>query len=209
MAESKPEVDSELDNLLDSALNEFDAQKESESQKVAQASAAESSAAAASAADLTDNPAAFGLNIDQMRESLSTFMKGNPMLNAENAGEDSELAKAMQETLGLFTKSLDRFQEQGGEFNPEDFLSDVFKNMNVDGAEPLGDMLSHGLDEVLTKSLLYPGLKDIHDSLPKWIDENREKLSEDELAKVESQNALVKQIIEEYDSEKDDGLERK
>jgi len=136
----------------------------------------------------------------QMDSSSNAFADGGPDL----FDVDGDMAKQLEE----LTKNLG---EDGGE------LENMFKQMQgeLDGGD--GDFGGEGdgfmsmmkgmMQNLLSKDLLYPSLKDIQSKYPVWLEENKSKISSEEYEKYSKQQTIVCQICELFDEEKENDNE--
>merc|ERR1719494_135847 len=63
------------------------------------------------------------------------------------------------------------------------------------------------MENLLSKDLLYPSLKEIKEKYPQWFEENRSKISCDEFDKYKKQEAVVCKLCELFEGEKDSDSE--
>lgn len=66
------------------------------------------------------------------------------------------------------------------------------------------------MQSLLSKDVLYPSLKDILDKFPEWLDQNKTKLTPEDLTRYENQKNLMQEVCTELEKEKDtDTVEEK
>lgn len=215
--------DTELQALLDSALQEFDKTPKEEG-KVENAPATEEVA--------TQEEIPIPEDIwtkDFLKQATETFERNLHSL-IEN-GTDSELGVAVQKmaesAINVITES------EGDDTVKTDFrsaieqaikdLSTESKNLQAEGElneEELAKILSQTsledmgggilplmkgmMQSLLSKELLYPSLKEIVDKYPAWLEGKKESLPPEDLERFTKQLELMQKVCTELESEKDD-----
>lgn len=100
-------------------------------------------------------------------------------------------------------KSMDKFfadmKRQLDEMNPEE----VQANINQTVPE-IFDLMQN----LLSKELLYPALKDLSPKFEEWMQKNNETLSKTERKRYRKQMEIINQIIEVFDDESLENQER-
>lgn len=179
-----------------------------------------SSSASASSQQTTDN-AHSGTDFGQMAglEDLENAMKSilgdEPELLAQleqfaqaaaNADHDNpssvaDLEANLARTMNHLAQNA-KDLENAGSFN-EDFLKSV-SDMNLSGGD--GDMdflpLMQGMmQNLLSKDVLFPALKDLREKYPGWLEDNKTSLTTEEFARYDNQFKVVGRICSEYETE--------
>ncbi|KAK6172158.1 hypothetical protein SNE40_015884 [Patella caerulea] len=214
--------DPELDQLLDSALEDFDKQATPEVKKEASnestRSASDGAGPAASedamADEFSEQMAA------QFEEAMKAFMSQDPSMVqqleklSEVAGKAGESAEAQQEfatTLSQTLSGLAQNAEGLQEEMSEEDLNQAFANMGVGAMGPSDGqegpdyfpMMQGMMQMLLSKEVLYPSLKEISSKYPKWLDENKDKIVEEERNRFNKQHTLMVEICSHYESEQE------
>lgn len=231
-------VDEELDDLLDSALQDF--QKPAPKQGVGEASrkkarpadgggdgdAAKSAPLASGEAPVTEGEgdpqhpwtAEFG----QFADVMQGLLREEPQLQeqfsriaqsanrAASASSDEEFAATLNETLRSISDTALAF----GDPPTEEELSRLVGSLGLEGGGGgIGSALNGGdvpglvsmmqgmMQNLLSKELLYPALRDIVDKYPDWLAEKRSSLPEEEYERYNRQFGLMRRVCEEFESE--------
>ncbi|XP_068686143.1 peroxisomal biogenesis factor 19-like isoform X1 [Montipora foliosa] len=93
-----------------------------------------------------------------------------------------------------------------GAFN-EDFLK-AMADMNLqEGGEGELDffpLMQGMMQNLLSKDVLYPALKELEEKYPSWLEEKESSMQEEELNRYKKQFSLVTKVCSEYENEKAD-----
>ncbi|XP_067833054.1 peroxisomal biogenesis factor 19, partial [Heptranchias perlo] len=114
-----------------------------------------------------------------------------------------EFTSCLQQTLtGLAANASDL---QSPEIT-EDVLSHAMDGLGL--AEGAGDaegsfvpIMQTIMQNLLSKDVLYPSLKEIAEKYPDWLDAHRDTLPGDELQKYEQQHAVMGRICQQFEAE--------
>jgi peroxin-19 len=83
----------------------------------------------------------------------------------------------------------------------EDMLADLLKSLGNEG-EGEGDLskMFLGMMEQLTnKDMLYEPMKELHSKFPAYLQNNKDKLSAEDMARYEKQQSIVKDIVNKFE----------
>lgn len=253
MDESSKEIDrkedDDLDELLDSALEDFDKTTPSTTKQSAQtdsengvksldcaektdtttenrssksplktqgsSSAAASSQETAGQARLEADIAQIA-GLEELENAMKTMLGNEPELlaqleqfaqaaaNAEhdNPSSAADLEANLTRTMNHLAQNAKDLENCTGPLN-EDFLK-AMSDMNMPGGEGELDFLplmQGMMQNLLSKDVLYPALKDLREKYPAWLQENKASLSSEEFARYDRQYHLVCGICSEYEAE--------
>ncbi|XP_064471153.1 peroxisomal biogenesis factor 19-like isoform X2 [Ornithodoros turicata] len=208
--------DEELDDLLDSALKDFENAPPSLGKKGEKKKDTNCLNTGTSSAE--DHPwtAEFGqfadvMNsyLDQDPELKEQFSKIAATANrAATATTDEEFAATLNETM----KSISDTAASLGDPPSQDELSTLMGSLNVDGCGisengPMAgmpgivSMMQNMMQNLLSKEMLYPALRDIVDKYPDWLAEKRPSLTSQDYDRFNKQYELMKQVCEEFEAE--------
>ncbi|EFN88728.1 peroxisomal biogenesis factor 19 [Harpegnathos saltator] len=225
--EMKNEIENkELNDLLDSALADFD--------KLSVPSAKQDSVEVASdpqkqtekyetsennEKDWTED--FFKQTIDQMDKNLQNFAE-----TLKNGDEELNELKSVLQTLEQASASNATDGEDNISAEFESAISQVIKSLSVPseniqsetdclaamlGQTSLdsdgGDVLSFVqgmMQQLLSKEILYPILKEVLDKYPAWLEEHKATLSPSDLQKYTKQFELLQKVCSELEKEKED-----
>lgn len=208
-------VDEELDHLLDSALQDFE-KPSSDSAKVQPNAAAEPVLG-------TERPHPWTAEFDQFADVMQGLLQEDPQLQeqfsriaqsanrAASAASDEEFAATLNETLRNISDTALAF----GDPPSEDELSRLVGSLGLEGGgggggDGLISMMQGMMQNLLSKDLLYPALRDIVDKYPDWLADKRSSLADEEYERYNRQFGLMRQVCEEFEAEgASDGAEVK
>ncbi|XP_041373219.1 peroxisomal biogenesis factor 19-like [Gigantopelta aegis] len=232
----KVEEDDELNDLLDSALEDFtksDVSGAGCSGLVQQHGAEKAGAQTAESASCSNHlggldPGEVGADpfseeisdemAKQFSEAMKSFMAQDPALMQQfeklttSAGRAGDSQTAQGEFTETLTQTLSGLQENAEGLQnevSEDELSRVFENLGLDG-QPDGEffpMMQGMMKMLLSKDVLYPSLKEISDKYPKWLSEHKESTEKEEFENYTKQHKIIEAICTEFESESDSETE--
>ena len=203
--------DSDLNELLDSALEDFDNLSKKKKKTVNKDGFPNKTTKndLPSEEDLLSMFAAAGLatsneNIEDGKK-IDEELKKLSQLSVEES--DALIKEKLSQTLSQLQQSSQAATSQ----EPiEEDLSKMFSKLgsmpdegggNFDNLLP---MMEGMMQSLLSKELLYPAMKDIADKFPDWLADNRNKVTDEEFVKYNKQFALSKKICFLYEEEKDE-----
>ena len=141
-------------------------------------------------------------------EAGTSSIKANEQENkskGQKPGED-----AFQETI---RKTMERMQESGDQASAaassssqDDMLAQMLKEMEKSGMggnendEDFSKMLLGMMEQLTNKDILYEPMKELNDKFPSWMNDNRAKLSKEDLARYEEQQKLVSEIVGRFET---------
>ncbi|XP_038135457.1 peroxisomal biogenesis factor 19 [Cyprinodon tularosa] len=231
--ESSGGHDAELDELLDSALDDFD--------KASAASAAPEPAASSSSASgsaqkppLLEDSNLFetlfeGDMAAQAREewekAMTELAQEEPELlqhfhklseAAGKVGTDTasqqEFTSCLKETLRGLAKNADNLQSSG---LAGDDLVKTLEGLGLDeGGEGGGDdgnilpIMQSIMQNLLSKDVLYPSLKEITAKYPEWLETNRSTLSAEDYQRYQQQAKVMGEICKLFEKEEEESEDK-
>ncbi|XP_061193072.1 peroxisomal biogenesis factor 19-like [Saccostrea echinata] len=208
---AESEVDKELDDLLESALKDFDKPQGAESsphknvKHVPPGGKKEDPMSEMFAEEFSDEMS------KQFQETMKGLMGNDPRLMeqieklAEAAGQSDEsqgsqehFAKTLASTIESMTENLDGAQ---GDMSDEDLLK-AFTSMGMEEeGEGFMPMMQGMMKTLLSKEVLYPSLKELSQKYPKWIEENKDKVETQQMIKYREHDRIVREICVEFEAE--------
>ncbi|KAK7497144.1 hypothetical protein BaRGS_00011674 [Batillaria attramentaria] len=218
--EKSPQEDKELDEILNSALQDFDKNEAAAAQQKAQSdSTNKAEAGAAGGADgASSDPmsAAFAEDFSdqlaaQFEEAMKSFLSQDPRMmeqieklaeaagNAANSPESQQqFASTLSQTLADLTHNAEGLEEQVG----EDELSQAFSAMSGEGqGDDFMPMMQGLMQTLLSKEILYPSLKEISAKYPAYLSENESQLEAGEQERYRKQYELMTSICVVFEEE--------
>jgi peroxin-19 len=208
-ADSQLEAEDDLDQLLDSALDDFDKPSKSRNK----ASAAEPSgrpddSAEAELLQLFEKAGLSAAASDSrgLQEDLEKLARLAGSLAEKETGPaaapDPDVSlKAMMQQLSADTERL-------GEALSEAELNTMFQHLQAgsggggpEDLEKLIPMMEGMMQSLLSKDLLYPAIKDMNDRFPDWLADQRPRLSAEDFARYNKQYEKTRLICREFEEE--------
>ncbi|XP_062849762.1 peroxisomal biogenesis factor 19 [Trichomycterus rosablanca] len=226
--EQRAEADNELDELLDSALDDFD---KNNVPRVAPEPPTAPGAEAKSEkkAPLLEDGRLFeslfeGDMVTQAQQewekAMAELAQEEPELiqqfhklseAAGKVGSDSasqqEFASCLKDTLSGLAKNTDNLQASG--LAGDDLvktLEGLGLDENGEGSGEDGNILPimHSImQNLLSKDVLYPSLKEITEKYPEWLDNNRASLSVEDVQRYEQQQRIMGEICKQFERDVD------
>jgi len=209
--------ETELEQLLDSALEDFDnLPKPKVSRKKAGKKHEGSNALAPSEEDflkIFESVGGQGGDVTGLQaelERLASLAGASP----DNKADDGDIASSLAATIAQMTANT----AQLGKEPSEEELQSMFSSLGIadggvpgtaglqDGLTNLMPMMEGMMQSLLSKDLLYPAMKEMAEKYPDYLADNRGALSEEEYAAYNKQCELTRRIcfkFEEEDAEKD------
>ncbi|PLW06419.1 hypothetical protein PCASD_22911 [Puccinia coronata f. sp. avenae] len=134
---------------------------------------------------------------------LST--KGFP--EPDGAAGTKNFQAAIQETMEKLKQSDDSAKAKSGASavgEEDEKLSALFEKMmagenGLPDENQLQTILQSFMEELMSKEIMYEPLKDMNRLFPDWIQENRSKLSAEELQRYETQSKIIEQVIRKFE----------
>lgn len=226
-------VDPELDELLDSALEDFSKKPEAAVSKsddkkeeatgddskveaewseefIKQAAAQFETNMASLLGNIPGNenaevtPEQIQQNFQRMAEAAAQVMSNPTALQPTTQSND--FASTISQTLQNLSLGAENLQNP---FSEQDIMN-MFGGMGGGEAAGAGNeqnaflpFMQGMMQSLLSKEVLYPSLKDILDKFPAWLDENKSKLDAAELERYTKQKDLMNEVCTELEAEQD------
>jgi peroxin-19 len=89
----------------------------------------------------------------------------------------------------------------------DDFMAEMMKalgsgDFGAEGGEEGEDfskMLMGMMEQLTNKEILYEPMKELHDKFPEWMEKNKDKTPEADMARYETQKAVVAEIVAKFE----------
>ncbi|KAF2013683.1 Pex19-domain-containing protein [Aaosphaeria arxii CBS 175.79] len=153
----------------------------------------------------------------QFEEIMKEMGEAGPgtMADAE-IGEGSATpgtsAKADQNFQETIRRTMERMQNSGDQASAaaassdgDDILAQMLKEMESGGFggegndEDFSKVLMGMMEQLTNKEVLYEPMKELDDKFPKWMEDNKDKVSAEDLKRYQEQQTLVKEITDRFD----------
>ncbi|KAA1105908.1 Peroxisome chaperone and import receptor [Puccinia graminis f. sp. tritici] len=155
---------------------------------------------------------------------LEALNQNDPNPNQQSSSSSSNLPEhesknfqeAIQETMEKLKRSDDSAKAKSGPSGAgeeDEKLSALFEKM-MSGENGLPDetqlqtILQSFMEELMSKEIMYEPLKDMNRLFPDWIEENRSKLSPEDMKRYETQAKIIEQVIERFEDPSWDSEEK-
>ncbi|XP_045508825.1 peroxisomal biogenesis factor 19 [Colias croceus] len=229
----KKDVDPELDDLLDSALQDMtkkpaeppvatDGQNIWSEEFIKEAAAQFESNMAAILGSFSGMPEEqisqeqIAQTFSKMAEAAAQVLKPQAEGSEVQATEPDpnvqdkidEVSAAISQTLQNLNTNTESLQTP---FSDAD-LASMFSNFNLgDAGQTDGNMfvpfMQGMMQSLLSKEVLYPSLKELVDKYPAWLEANRGKIEAKELERFEQQQDLMQRVCAELEPESESDSE--
>ncbi|XP_077115487.1 peroxisomal biogenesis factor 19 isoform X2 [Ranitomeya variabilis] len=224
MAGAGGEEDKELDELLDSALDDFEKTSRPPPPPAAADQSAERPPADAAKDALFTSQEKFFQELfsselaaqatQEFEKAMKELAEEEPHLveqfqklseAAGKVGSDEtsqqEFTSCLKETLTGLAKNADELQNSS---LSEEELSRAMEGLGMDEVEGEGNILpfmQNIMQNLLSKEVLYPSLKEITDKFPEWLQTHRDTLPAEEYRKYQEQHSLMARICRHFETE--------
>ncbi|XP_011706099.1 PREDICTED: peroxisomal biogenesis factor 19 isoform X2 [Wasmannia auropunctata] len=209
--------DQELNDLLDSALEDFN--------KVSISSVEESNNVNTEDSQRqTDKHETFEVKwtedflqqtADQFEKNLQNLLQNDSELEAalqkfgqtssSNTADEKDVNADFQSAISQVLKDLTANSEN---LQNEADMAAMLGQTSLDG--DTGDLLPFMqgmMEHLLSKEILYPSLKELSDKYPVWIEEHKATLNASDLQRYTKQSELMQKVCIELEKEKEDDTE--
>jgi len=216
--QTKPEKEEEeLNDLLDSALQDFDKVSISNVEKGNDTDTVDSQ-------NQTDKQISedrwtedfLKQTADQFEKNLQTLLQNGDseleaalqnlgQTSASNAGDEKDVNADFQSAISQVLKDLTANSEN---LQNEADVAAMLGQTSLDG--DTGDILPFMqgmMEHLLSKEILYPSLKELSDKYPAWLEEHKATLNPSDLQRYTKQSELMQKVCIELEKEKDDDAE--
>ncbi|XP_053210502.1 peroxisomal biogenesis factor 19-like [Panonychus citri] len=155
----------------------------------------------------------------KLDELLNDFIEKEPQLREhwQKLSESYQLPAGSEEAFDTLNETMKSLSESAKSINSdgdisEEELSRLWNKLGISG-EGQGDQNEEGvvpevfslvtnlMQNLLSKQVLYPSIKDLSERYPGWIDEHRNELDEGDLERYTKQFNLMKQVCVEFEAE--------
>uniref|UniRef100_A0A453P8I5 Uncharacterized protein n=2 Tax=Aegilops tauschii subsp. strangulata TaxID=200361 RepID=A0A453P8I5_AEGTS len=183
----------DLDQLLDSALDDFTSLDLAAAPKSSEASASSSSGSARPVRGL-------GMSLPDPRAPRRRAARQPPPL-PRGAHASEALEKLTRETREA-VRGLETATGGIAGLDDEAMMEDFVKQFEeFAGAQDMDSIVETMMKQLLSKEILYEPMKDIVEKYPKWLEDNKSKISKEEYERYGNQLELMLKLNEVYEHE--------
>ncbi|XP_025902445.1 peroxisomal biogenesis factor 19 [Nothoprocta perdicaria] len=125
---------------------------------------------------------------------------------AGRVGSDSasqqEFTSCLKETLSGLARNADELQSSGVS---EEELAKAIEGLGLeegDGEGSIVPLMQNIMQNLLSKEVLYPSLKEITEKYPEWLQLHRGRLSPEQYDKYREQHSVMGKICEQFEAER-------
>ncbi|KAF2872404.1 Pex19 protein family-domain-containing protein [Massariosphaeria phaeospora] len=139
--------------------------------------------------------------------SATAEVKDKPTSSTSTAEKGAEKDKGEPDFQETIRKTMERMQASGEQASAaaassdgEDMLAQMLKEMESGGFggegndEDFSKILMGMMEQLTNKEILYEPMKELSDKFPLWMEENRGKVTAEDLKRYEEQQTLVTEI---------------
>lgn len=145
---------------------------------------------------------------ESLLKDMTTLTEKTPETSNGDIEQDANLKDTISSTLNRLKQSGAKVDQSIKDEQPDKLLAELLNQMNLDGdgSGEGGDfditkLLADMLDQLASKDILYDPLKDLSTKYPEWIEQNKSKLSLEELERYTKQSVIVKSIVDKFEEE--------
>uniref|UniRef100_A0A8D2IQC5 Peroxisomal biogenesis factor 19 n=1 Tax=Varanus komodoensis TaxID=61221 RepID=A0A8D2IQC5_VARKO len=117
-------------------------------------------------------------------------------------GSQQEFTSCLKETLSGLAKNANDLQNSGV---PEEELARAMEGLGLEEGEGDGSLLplmQSIMQNLLSKDVLYPSLKEIAEKYPEWLRSHRDSLPQDQYEKYQEQHSIMGKICAQFEAER-------
>uniref|UniRef100_A0A3B4A4C0 Peroxisomal biogenesis factor 19 n=1 Tax=Periophthalmus magnuspinnatus TaxID=409849 RepID=A0A3B4A4C0_9GOBI len=129
-----------------------------------------------------------------------------------DTASQQEFTSCLKDTLKGLAKNADNLQTSG--LAGEDLVK-ALEGLTLEGGSEGGEdanilpIMQSFMQNLLSKEVLYPSLKEITTKYPEWLDANKPTLSSDDFQRYEQQAKIMADICKLFEKEEEEGAEDK
>ncbi|XP_042226228.1 peroxisomal biogenesis factor 19-like [Homarus americanus] len=144
-------------------------------------------------------------DLSAMSAQFAKFAEAASKTTSE-APPGADFVQCLDDTM----KQLSQNNEQLQDPPSGDDLSKMFENLGLMGDQEgdgavggLFPLMQVMLENILSKEVLYPSMKEITDKYPDWLADHRSSLPEEEFTRYNKQYDVMKQVVQLYEEEQE------
>lgn len=122
-------------------------------------------------------------------------------LLGSDATSQQEFTSCLKETLSGLAKNATDLQNSG---MSEEELTKAMEGLGMDEGEGEGNILpimQSIMQNLLSKDVLYPSLREITEKYPEWLQSHQESLPPEQFEKYQKQHSVMGKICEQFEAE--------
>ncbi|XP_003691212.2 LOW QUALITY PROTEIN: peroxisomal biogenesis factor 19 [Apis florea] len=216
--------DQELNDLLDSALKDFNKEQKSEKEDISKVNILESMPDK-NISDISEDTWTTDFikqAAEQFEENLQNFIQNGSdnelgasfqkmaqtVANVINDEDNFDKDTVSTDFKSAIARALNDLSATSENLQSEADLSDIFGQVSLeDDPGAILPFMQGMLQHLLSKEILYPSLKELIEKYSEWLEEKKTTVSSNDLQRFTKQLKLMQQVCTELDKEKDDDTE--
>ncbi|KAK9698794.1 hypothetical protein RND81_08G131700 [Saponaria officinalis] len=189
----------DLDQLLDSALDDFQSLNLTPNQGNEQKSLENDE----KKPSLPTNVQGLGLGLPDLKGKKKGTQKGNNN-NKSHVSETLDQLRQQTREAVKNIESMGGVPKVGDDFSKDAMMEEWVKQFEeLAGSQDMESMVETMMQQLLSKDILYEPMKEIGERYPKWLEEHKSSLSEEDYKRYSHQYELIQELNGVYDSDPD------
>ncbi|KAF6142243.1 hypothetical protein GIB67_012092 [Kingdonia uniflora] len=190
----------DLDDLLDSALDDFNNLNLTSSSHRGEEEDGEQKGGKPS---LPTGIQGLGMDLPDLRSKK----KGKQIKGLKEENHASEALEKLREQTREAVRGLESTAKAGASLGDDylgkdGLLDDWVKQFeDLAGTQDMESMVETMMQQLLSKEILHEPMKEIGERYPKWLEEHKSELSNEDYGRYSHQSALIKELNEVYDND--------
>ncbi|CAL4886260.1 unnamed protein product [Urochloa decumbens] len=191
----------DLDQLLDSALDDFTSLDLSASAAPKSSSSSGSEASASASGSGAKGPLGLGLGLGLPDPKAPKRRGSKPPPPPRGACASEALEKLTRETREA-VRGLETGTGGVPSLDDDAMMEEFVKQFEeFAGAQDMDSIVETMMQQLLSKEILHEPMKDIVEKYPKWLEDNKDKISKEEYDRYNNQLELMVKLIEVYEND--------
>ena len=123
---------------------------------------------------------------------------------AGGTAEQESFEETIRKTMERMQNSGDQATAATANASEDDMLAELLKAMEASGGadgdeEGLTKMFLGMMEQLTNKEMLYEPMKELNAKFPQWLEENKDKITKEDLERYQKQQSIVKDIVEKFE----------
>lgn len=126
---------------------------------------------------------------------------------SSSAGPDASFQETIRRTMERMQASGDQATAAAQNEGSDDFMAELLKQMQAGGLEgglegseeEFSKMLMGMMEQLTNKDILYEPMKELKDKFPEWLQNNKDKISEEDRKRYELQETFAREIVAKFE----------
>ncbi|KAL3829888.1 hypothetical protein ACJIZ3_018690 [Penstemon smallii] len=199
----------DLDELLDSALDDFQNLNFTSSAPRGVDNSRDNhgeNRGESSSMSAVGNVQGLGMGLPDLKSKKKGKQKVQPLKQDSHISEalDKLREQTREAVKGLESVTAPKPPMVGDNFGGDAMMEDWVKQFEeLAGSQDMESIVETMMQQLLSKDILYEPMKEIGERYPKWLEENKSKLSDEEYARYSKQYDSIKDLNQVYETEPD------